>query len=324
MVGGVPDFARSDERYEEAFREAGFDEVGSPPESLAAKIKASDIRNALLVAFDNWSFCARDPRRRRWASDVAQQAGGDTAGWRGRVRDPAIWKDEATLFKVIETAPFPEQSVALLLAIELHTDAPGKPRVAFLKRLHERHPRDFWIHGVLPSSIFGCPGHERRNVGPRPRAVYYRNRVGEDAGGVSAGPMRPIGAEPVGGRLRLPGTTADHGGPRGIGAGRRRGTGREPQESGEAPPVLVGVPLLPGTVPGPSSPGRVHRRRLRRRCRCVSRGMCRASLGDAFGRAQKLRKGGGGTFSPRCGRASARFPSHTLPERGGWTTNSVE
>ena len=53
MVVGVPDLARSDERYEVAFREAGFDEVGSPPESLAAKIKASDIRNALLVAFDN-------------------------------------------------------------------------------------------------------------------------------------------------------------------------------------------------------------------------------------------------------------------------------
>lgn len=158
MVGGVPDFARSDERYEEAFREAGFDEVGSPPESLAAKIKASDIRNALLVAFDNWSFCARDPRRRRWASDVAQQAGGDTAGWRGRVRDPAIWKDEATPFKVIETAPFPEQSVALLLAIELHTDAPGKPRVAFLKRLHERHPSDFWINlrlGMLLLEVGG-------------------------------------------------------------------------------------------------------------------------------------------------------------------------
>src|SRR4051794_36053972 len=64
MVGGVSGFARSDERYEEAFREAGSDEVDSPPESLAAKIKASDIRNALLVAFDNWSFCARDPRRR--------------------------------------------------------------------------------------------------------------------------------------------------------------------------------------------------------------------------------------------------------------------
>ena len=44
MVGGVPDFARSDERYEEAFREAGIDEVGCPPESLAAKIKVGHQR----------------------------------------------------------------------------------------------------------------------------------------------------------------------------------------------------------------------------------------------------------------------------------------
>ena len=81
MVGGVPDFARSDERYEEAFREAGFDEVGSPPESLAAKIKASDIRNALLVAFDNWSFCAGiradGAGRRTWRS---RRAGTRRAG----------------------------------------------------------------------------------------------------------------------------------------------------------------------------------------------------------------------------------------------------
>ena len=59
---------------------------------------------------------------------------------------------------MIETAPFPEQSVALLLAIELHTDAPGKTRVAFLKRLHERHPRDFWINlrlGMLLLEVGG-------------------------------------------------------------------------------------------------------------------------------------------------------------------------
>src|SRR3982751_2639717 len=106
-------------------------------------------------------------------------------------------------------------------------------------------------------------------------------------------PWGPIGAEPVGGRLRLPGTTDNHGGPRGIGARRPRGTGRESQESGEAPPALAGVPLLPGTVPGPSSPGRVHRRQLRGRCRCVSRGTCKTCLGKAFGREQGLRNGGG-------------------------------
>ena len=63
--------------------------------------------------------------------------------------DPAIWKDKAAVFKVIETAPVPEQSLALLLAIERNTDAPDEVRVAFLKRVHERSPRDFWLDSRL-------------------------------------------------------------------------------------------------------------------------------------------------------------------------------
>jgi hypothetical protein len=68
-----------------------------------------------------------------------------------------------------------------------------------------------------------------------------------------------------------------------VGPRRLRGSGSEAQESGEPPLPLAGVPLLPGPVPGPSSPGRVHCRHLRGACPCVRRGMCRTSLGDAFG-----------------------------------------
>ena len=319
MVGGVPDFARSDERYEEAFREAGFDEVGSPLESLAAKIKASDIRNALLVAFDNWSPAPGIRAAVPLASDMAQQAGGDTADWRvvsetprsGRTKRPSSSCSSRSVPRAVR-------------GITPRDRAPhGCPRQAphgIPQRPHERHPRDFRIHGVLPSIHLRCPGHERRPsvcAGELFTTEIESERMPEE---VSAGPMRPIRAEPVGGRLRLPGTTADHGGPRGIGARRPRGTGREPQESGECR-RLAGVPPLPGMVPGPSSPGPVHRRRLRGRCRCVSRGMCRASLGDAFGRVQKLRKVGGGTFSPPAvGPVPASCPTLFLGGTGGQQT----
>ncbi len=144
-VGESIDFARSNKLYEEAFREAGFDDFDNHPEIVAAKVKHSNIRTALLAAIDIWSFRARDSRRRRWALDVARQADGDNSGWRDRACDPAIWKDRAALFKVIESAPVPEESVALLLAIERNTDAPDEVRGAFLKRVHERSPRDFWL-----------------------------------------------------------------------------------------------------------------------------------------------------------------------------------
>ena len=143
------DSSHFDEEYEKAFREAGFDEVDHHPEIVAARVRASDIRNALLAAIDGWAFRARDPRRQGWAWGVARMADGDATGWRDRARDPAIWKEEAALFRVIETAPSPDQSVAILLAIELQTAAPGEIRVAFLKRVHERHPRDFWVNARL-------------------------------------------------------------------------------------------------------------------------------------------------------------------------------
>ena len=52
------DFARSDAEYEEAFRAAGFNEVDHDPEIVAARVKASNIRNALLTAIDEWSIRA--------------------------------------------------------------------------------------------------------------------------------------------------------------------------------------------------------------------------------------------------------------------------
>ena len=85
---------------------------------------------------------------------------------------------------MIETAPFPEQSVALLLAIETHTDAPGKTRVAFLKRLHERYPRDFWINlrlGMLLLEV-GRPaeavGYYQTALAIRPGMALAHNNLG--------------------------------------------------------------------------------------------------------------------------------------------------
>lgn len=85
---------------------------------------------------------------------------------------------------MIETAPFPEQSVALLLAIERHTDAPGKTRVAFLNRLHERYPRAFWINlrlGMLLLEV-GRPaeavGYYQTALAIRPGMALAHNNLG--------------------------------------------------------------------------------------------------------------------------------------------------
>ena len=183
-VKEILDFARSDTEYEKTFREAGFGTVYNHPEVVAARVKSSNIQNSLLAALDTWSARTADPRFEHWASDVAEQADGDTTGWRRRARDPAVWKDEAALFKVTDTAPLADQSVALLLAIELHIDAPSEIRIAFLKHVQEQHPRDFWVNFRLGDMLLkeGKPseaiGYYQTALAIRPGVAIIHNNLG--------------------------------------------------------------------------------------------------------------------------------------------------
>jgi serine/threonine-protein kinase len=51
--------------YEEAFRGAGLGQVTDAPEVVAARVRDSDIRHALVAALDQWSGLTRDADRRR-------------------------------------------------------------------------------------------------------------------------------------------------------------------------------------------------------------------------------------------------------------------
>jgi serine/threonine-protein kinase len=183
-VGLVLDFARADGEYEEAFREAGLGTVADRPEVVAARVKASDVRNALLAAVDHWSACTRDPRRRRWALEVARQVEGDTTGWRDRAGDPAVWNDEAALLRVLETTPVSGQSVAYLLAVEMGAQGPMGRHVAFLKRVHERHPRDLWVNLRLGNALMSedkpaeAVGYYQTALAIRPGLAIGHNNLG--------------------------------------------------------------------------------------------------------------------------------------------------
>ncbi len=115
---------------------------------------------------------------------MARLADGNLTGWRDRARDPGIWNDDAALFKVIETAPPPEQSTALLLEIGRHSVAPEKLRIAFLKRVQERNPRDFWINAELGHMLIGAGkseqavGYSQAALAIRPRSPVIHNNLG--------------------------------------------------------------------------------------------------------------------------------------------------
>jgi Flp pilus assembly protein TadD len=182
--GSAVGLARSSEKYLEAFRGAGLGQIDDPPEIVAARIKASHIRNVLLDALDFWSECAKDPRRMDWILEVARQADPDPTGWRVRARHPDIRKDDVALAQLIATAPIADPSVALLLALEHHLKPSNPERVPFLKRIQQAHPGDFWVKLRLGTVLLkmGKPseavGYYQAALAVRPREAIVWNNLG--------------------------------------------------------------------------------------------------------------------------------------------------
>jgi tetratricopeptide (TPR) repeat protein len=177
------DRAQSDREYEAAFRSAGLGTDQEPAEAVAARVSAAPARKALVAALDDWASCTADRPRRAWLLKVARLA--DPDPWRDRARDAAAWDDRAKLIALTDAAPAEGQPLTLLLAVgrQLHL-AGGDPR-AFLWRVQQHHPGDFWANRALGDALF-LRGEQSLSVGffrmalaLRPDSVVANNELGD-------------------------------------------------------------------------------------------------------------------------------------------------
>ena len=146
--------------FEAAFRDFGVGQVSENPEVVAARIRASDIRNALILAVDQWALYAGDltftKPRQKWLLEVARLADTDPSGWRalaGDLTNLNDLNDDTTLNKLVETVPRSFPSIPILIAIKLKMDAQRKDPLPLLKRLQERFPDDFTINYQLGMAL---------------------------------------------------------------------------------------------------------------------------------------------------------------------------
>jgi serine/threonine-protein kinase len=154
---------RAAEEYEQTFREAGLGQVSDDPELVASRIRASNIRNTLIGALDNWSLVDRP--HRAWVLTVARKADPDPdpSGWRDRARDPAVRADRSALLEVIRTAPVADQRAPLLLALAASLRLGSPERLSFLVRIQAEHPGDFWANFTLGEAMLQtAPGEASR------------------------------------------------------------------------------------------------------------------------------------------------------------------
>jgi serine/threonine-protein kinase len=101
--------------YEEAFRDAQIGAPGDDPAEVAARVRNSPVRPALVAALDDWIACAAAGDQQAWVLAVLRQA--DPDPWRDRVRDPATWDNPLALDDLAAHARLVEQSPHLLAVL---------------------------------------------------------------------------------------------------------------------------------------------------------------------------------------------------------------
>jgi serine/threonine-protein kinase len=170
---------QADRDYEVTFREAGLGEIHDDAERVAARVQASAVRQALVAALDDWAFCTNEKARRDWLFGVARRA--DPDPWRDRVRDPAMWRNQAALTELAQGAPVAEQSVPLLVAFGRRLT--GGNATEFLRRVQRAHPADFWANFELGTGLAKrepgeAVGYFRAALALRPEAIAVWNDLG--------------------------------------------------------------------------------------------------------------------------------------------------
>jgi serine/threonine-protein kinase len=143
----------ADRDYEEAFGRAGLGKFQDDPADVAACVRSSAVREALVAALDDWAVGVTDKAKRSWLLDVARQADPDSAGWRDRARNPEAWDDRAALAELTKTAPLDGPSVQLLLSLGERWHANGGDATGFLRLVQREHPADFWANFALGNAM---------------------------------------------------------------------------------------------------------------------------------------------------------------------------
>jgi serine/threonine-protein kinase len=178
LKGRQFDHAGADRKYAEAFAEAGLGEAGDDEEVVARRVADSPVREALVAALDGWAEVVGQEGRRAWLLAVARRA--DPHPWRDRLRQPALWRNEAKLARLVGQAPPEALTPALAAALggRLAKRAEGE---ALLRSAQQGRPGDFWLNYYLAYALGRggktqeAEGYSRAALALRPdsSAAYY-------------------------------------------------------------------------------------------------------------------------------------------------------
>jgi serine/threonine-protein kinase len=144
------------EEYKEAFMDADTIPFVENVEVVAARIRASAIRDRLVAELDFWAALATSERR-EWLLKLAREADPDPL--RDRLRDPEVWADPNTLRALVNELLLDEETKGTGLSPELMVVLGGllwrdrEDIVPLLMAAQARYPSDFWFNFWLGAAL---------------------------------------------------------------------------------------------------------------------------------------------------------------------------
>jgi tetratricopeptide (TPR) repeat protein len=143
--GSPLDFADTEKEYATALNDAVLVREGEEKDIIAARVRNSSVRSAVLAAIQDWAAVTGDEGRRAWLLALASAADPDPA--RDSLRRPELWRDRNALAQ-LGHQPVPKSlSAELAVALErraMSANVPGP--LSLLVEVQKIHPEDYWLN----------------------------------------------------------------------------------------------------------------------------------------------------------------------------------
>lgn len=113
-------------------------------ERLALRIKQSSVRPFIVAALDHWASTLGEGDELARLLEIARLA--DPDPWRDRLRSIEHWHNPDELATLADNCDVDAQSPQTLVLLAWRMRSVGTNSTAFLNRVQQRYPSDFWVN----------------------------------------------------------------------------------------------------------------------------------------------------------------------------------
>jgi serine/threonine-protein kinase len=154
--GNQLDMAGAADEYARAFQQRGLDVLGLSVEATAASARASEVREELAAALDEWAALPVAAAQRHRLRAIARQ--GDPDPLRKRLREALEKSDRQALPGLARSADVEHLSAIHVRLLSRGLVLVGESSLALdvLRRGQRRHPRDVWLNFELGNQLLNA------------------------------------------------------------------------------------------------------------------------------------------------------------------------